>query len=154
MKLMFSKSCEYGLKAMLYIASKSAQDHTSTLDEISIHIGSPMAFTSKILQQLKRHQLLMSIKGKSGGYLIEKEKLSQINLFQIVSALEGDELFTKCGLGLGMCNSKNPCPIHNEYSIIRNNLKTMLKNNFLKNNIEQLNKGKTTLLRSTNILNI
>ncbi len=151
---MFSKSCEYGLKAMLYIASKSEHDHISTLDEISIQIGSPMAFTSKILQQLKRHHLLTSIKGKSGGYLIEKEKLSKINLFQIVSALDGDELFTKCGLGLGMCNSKKPCPIHKEYSIIRNNLKDMLKINFLKNNIEQLNKGKTTLLRSSNILKI
>lgn len=148
---MFSKTCEYGLKAMIYIASKSQEDQLTTLEEISQQIDSPSAFTSKILQQLKRHHLLTSTKGKSGGYQIEKKKLSKINLLQIVSAIDGDELFTKCGLGLGECNSKKPCPIHYDYSKLRNNLKEMFKRNSLLSNIEKLNKGKATLIRTTKI---
>ena len=47
---MFSKTCEYGLRAVLFIAQESANGHKVSMSTISQEINSPQAFTAKILQ--------------------------------------------------------------------------------------------------------
>lgn len=128
---MFSKACEYGLKAMIYLAANSDEERLLNLEEISSNIGSPISFTSKVLQQLGKAKLISSAKGPSGGFKIEKDNLSKTNLYQIVVAIDGDNVFHGCGLGLHSCNEKKPCPIHNKYSGIRKELKQMLENSVL-----------------------
>ncbi len=129
---MFSNACEYGLKAMIYLAAHSTKNELLKVSEIADNIDSPIAFTSKVLQQLVKANLVDSNKGPNGGYKIEVQKLGEISLLQIVTAIDGDTLLTGCGLGLKTCNEDKPCPIHNHYSVIRNNLKDMLKNTLLK----------------------
>ena len=46
---MFSKTCEYGIKAVLYIASQSLENKRVKIGDIVQNIDSPEAFTSKIL---------------------------------------------------------------------------------------------------------
>lgn len=128
---MFSKACEYGLKAMIYLAANSDEDRLLNLEEISTNIGSPVSFTSKVLQQLGRAKLISSTKGPAGGFKIEKSNLSKTNLYQIVVAIDGDSVFHGCGLGLHSCNENEPCPIHNRYAGIRNELKEMLESSVL-----------------------
>lgn len=50
-------------------------------------------------------------------------------LIQIVHAIDGDDIFTKCGLGLKQCSGKNPCFLHNQFKSIRNDIKQMLMDN-------------------------
>ena len=135
---MFSKACEYGLKAMIYLAANSDKDKLINLEEIATNIGSPVSFTSKILQQLGREKLIVSTKGPYGGFKIEKENLSKINLSQIVTAIDGDGVLKGCGLGLHTCNEKEPCPIHHKYAIIREELKKMLQESLLSDFIGKL----------------
>ena len=52
---MFSKACEYGIRASIYIAQQSLLDRKVSLKEISEAIESPTAYTSKILQKLTRN---------------------------------------------------------------------------------------------------
>ena len=59
---MFSKSCEYGLRAIIYIAQQTNQNNKVSLMTISEEINSPQAFTAKILQQLTRNNIVKSIK--------------------------------------------------------------------------------------------
>ena len=40
-------------------------------------------------------------------------------LIRIIEAIDGDEAFTACGLGLKKCSSHHPCPIHYDYKIVR-----------------------------------
>lgn len=129
---MFSNACEYGLKAMIYLAAHSAKNELLKISEIAESIDSPVAFTSKVLQQLVKADLVDSNKGPNGGYRIGVNKLDKISLLQIVAAIDGDTLITGCGLGLKTCNEDKPCPIHHHYSVIRNNLQDMLKNTLLK----------------------
>jgi DNA-binding IscR family transcriptional regulator len=49
-----------------------------------------------------------------------------LKIIDIVLALEGDDLFKKCVLGLPNCSDKNPCPVHQNWSIIREQIKQML----------------------------
>ena len=123
---MFSKSCEYGIRATLYIAMNSLDDKRVSLRDISDKINSPEAFTSKILQQLVHHKIIHSIKGATGGFEIEKNKHATITLSEIVHILDGEGLFTNCVMGLSACSDTHPCPVHRMFSEIRGDLKKML----------------------------
>ncbi|MGB8703721.1 MAG: Rrf2 family transcriptional regulator [Gillisia sp.] len=124
---MFSKACEYGIKATVYIALQSLEGVRTSLKEIAEEIDSPVAFTAKILQQLAKNDILHSVKGPSGGFQIEKQKLDKIMLDQIVFAIDGNSIYEGCALGFEKCNSLKPCPLHNKFVGIRDELKQMLK---------------------------
>ena len=131
---MFSKTCEYGIRAAIFIASESYQNNRVGLRAIAEKIDSPEAFTAKILQILSKNNIIRSIKGVGGGFEIPKENMSQIKLSQIVTALDGDRVFTGCGLGLNQCSEDHPCPVHDKFKSIRNELAFMLENT----NLEEL----------------
>ena len=57
---MFSKSCEYALRAIIYITQQSEMGKMVNLTMISEEIDSPVAFTAKILQQLTKNKIVKS----------------------------------------------------------------------------------------------
>jgi Rrf2 family protein len=131
---MFSKACEYGIKASIFIAINSYEGKRVSPKEISEEIDSPTAFTAKILQALVRDNIINSIKGAYGGFEIDKNKISSIKLSQIVNAIDGDNIYKGCGLGLHTCDEDHPCPVHDKFKIVRSELRDMLENT----NLEQL----------------
>lgn len=131
---MFSKACEYGIKASIFIAINSYKGKLVSPKEIAEEIDSPKAFTAKILQDLVRHNIINSVKGAYGGFEIQKEDLASIKLSHIVNAIDGDQIYNGCGLGLNKCNEVHPCPVHDKFKSIRDNLKYMLENT----NLEEL----------------
>lgn len=144
---MFSKSCKYGIKAILYIAQKSQQEERVSLKDIAAATNSPTAFTAKILQTLVKANLVSSTKGPHGGFQIEKARLPKISIKQIVQAIDGNSLFEGCALGLSMCNDIKPCPVHNEFTLIRDQLNKTLESTNLLNVAIDLNKGLAVLKR-------
>jgi len=117
---MFSKTCEYAIKIMIYLAGKESNGVRIGLDEIADAIKSPRAFTAKILQQLARAQLLDSVRGRSGGFTIPKDKV--ITLAEIVSAIDGDKVMKGCVLGFKACSEEHPCPVHHKFKSVRDYL--------------------------------
>lgn len=142
---MFSKTCEYGIRATIFIASQSYQNHRVGLKDIAKKIDSPEAFTAKILQILARNNIIKSIKGVHGGFEIPKETMNQIKLSQIVTAIDGDSVFTGCGLGLSQCSEDHPCPVHDKFVAIRNELSSMLENTNLEELAIGIKSGETFL---------
>jgi len=124
---MFSKACEYGIRATIYIAMQSLEGNRVNLKEIAAAIDSPVAFTAKILQQLVKNNIVESVKGAKGGFQIERSRIDSIKLNQIVSAIDGDEIFKGCALGLSECNETLPCPVHFKFKEIRDDLEHMTK---------------------------
>lgn len=131
---MFSKACEYGIKASILIAINSREGKRTNPKEISEEIDSPQAFTAKILQDLVRANIIRSVKGAYGGFEIDKNDISNITLSQIVNAIDGDKIYKGCGLGLHTCDENHPCPVHDKFKMVRSELKHMLENT----NLEQL----------------
>lgn len=144
---MFSKACEYGIRAATYIASQSKLSRRVSLKEIADEIDSPVAFTAKILQQLSRNRIIDSVKGASGGFEIDRGKINHIKLSQIVYAIDGNNVYVGCGLGLKKCNARKPCPVHDKFVEIREDLKNMLENTSLDEMTAGLNVGLTYLKR-------
>ncbi|MFV9551562.1 RrF2 family transcriptional regulator [Algibacter sp. PT7-4] len=141
---MFSKSCEYGLRAVIYIAQQSKLNNKVSLNKISEEINSPQAFTAKILQQLTRNNIIKSIKGPYGGFIVEKDKMTT-KLSEVVSVLDGDSIYTGCGLGLKECDAKAPCPLHFKFADIRERLKVMLESTTLVSITDKLDIESTIL---------
>jgi Rrf2 family protein len=102
---------------------------------------------AKILQDLSRKGLVMSIKGPNGGFYFDS-KARKITLADVVTAIDGDDLFTGCGLGLKACNEKKPCPIHNEFKAIRIKLKSLLESTYVEEFTESLEMKLMYLKRS------
>lgn len=119
---MFSKACEYALKATIYIAQQSLQQKRVNVKDVANSVDAPIAFTAKILQQLCRENILESNRGKQGGFIFEIEKQKQIRIYDVVRIMDGDSIFTNCGLGLQKCSELNPCPVHDDFKKVRENL--------------------------------
>lgn len=128
---MFSKACVYGIRASIFIAAQSLKGNRVGLISIAKNIETPEAFTAKILQQLVKAGIVDSIKGPSGGFLIDKKRIEDIRLSEIVNSIDGKDIYIECGLGLRECNSLKPCPVHDKFAAIRNNLKYMLESTSL-----------------------
>jgi len=143
---MFSKTCEYAIRAMIFIAQKSKDGNKVGIKEIAKGIDSPEHFIAKILQDLGRRRLLQSVKGPNGGFYLDEEAL-ECSLADIVKVVDGDKLFTGCGLGLKQCSETHPCPIHNEFRSVRKGIQTMLENAKLGEFTEELEKRLTFLKR-------
>lgn len=127
---MLSKTCEYAIRAMIYLAQQSGRGEMVNIKEISEKIDSPELFIGKILQGLSKQGFLQSSKGRYGGFSMS-EKNTKASLADIVIAIDGDKMFKGCGVGLKYCSEKNPCPIHNEYKIARQELFNIYKNTTL-----------------------
>jgi Rrf2 family protein len=124
---MFSKACEYGIRAAIYIGQQSASGRRVGLKDIAAEIDSPEAFTAKILQQLVREQLVTSVKGPAGGFELTPEQLRTVTLRQLVVAIDGGAMLQGCALGLPQCSAKQPCPMHYQFLPIRDQLNELLR---------------------------
>ena len=145
--MMFSKACEYGIRAAVYVTLQSLEGRRVGVNEISEEIDSPIAFTAKILQQLTRNNIIHSVKGPNGGFEIDPEDMNSAKLSMIVKAIDGDKIYTGCGLGLKECNAQKPCPLHDKFLDLRNNLSTMLTSTSLYELATGLEVGLTYLKR-------
>jgi len=123
--MLLSKSCVYGLRAALFLATRQEGEYTpikgmSEKLEISFH------FLTKILQQLTAEGILKSYKGPNGGVKLTRPG-DEVTLMDIVLAIDGPKLLTECALGLPGCGHKNPCPLHDKWAETRDSIRDMLE---------------------------
>jgi Rrf2 family iron-sulfur cluster assembly transcriptional regulator len=145
--LMFSKACEYGIKAIIYIATQSLKQERVKIGDIVENVGSPEAFTAKILGALTKHNIVKSYTGPYGGFEIERDSMKSINVADIVFAIDGESIYNGCGLGLSECNSAKPCPMHDKFVKVRSELKKMLQTTSIFDLAEDVKSGRTILIR-------
>jgi Rrf2 family protein len=127
---MFSKTCEYAIRALIYIAQQSKDGDKVGIKRIAKEIDSPEHFIAKILQDLGKKQLVQSTKGPNGGFYLDEQTM-QCSLAEIVKQVDGNKLFVGCGLGLKHCSETKPCPIHHEFKKVRGGILSMLENSKL-----------------------
>ena len=142
--MLLSKTCEYAIRAMIYIAQQSSKGNRVGIKDIAANIESPEYFMAKILQDLSRKGFVQSVKGPNGGFYMDEEH-TRITLADIVRAIDGDQLFTGCGLGLKECSATHPCPIHHRFGAIRNDIKKMLEESIVAMFVDSLELNLTFL---------
>jgi len=127
------KTSTYALRAVLYIASTGTDEKFVPIRKISDDLNISFHFLTKIFQILSQHGLMNSYRGPSGGIALAKPA-NEISLIEIITALEGADFFEGCILALPNCGDEAPCPLHEYWGKMRDQLKDM----FEKTSLEEL----------------
>ncbi len=124
----FSRSVDYAIRSLAYMAQKDASAHYSTV-EIADAVQVSSSYLSKILKQLVKHGLLSSTTGPGKGYcfLVDPQK---ITILQIMELFNEEDRLEYCFFGWEECQSRNPCIFHNHYAKFKDELaKTIVTKN-------------------------
>jgi Rrf2 family iron-sulfur cluster assembly transcriptional regulator len=119
--MLYSKYCEYVIKALAYLSLYSNKDKYIMVREISNKLGIPYHFLSKIFQDLSTTKWVISKKGKNGGFTLAADP-AQLTLMDIIKWSDGIHNFNKCVLGDRECGQDYKCTLHNKCSDLRNRI--------------------------------
>ncbi|MBJ02985.1 MAG: Rrf2 family transcriptional regulator [Planctomycetes bacterium] len=129
-----SRSSEYAIRAMTYLAQKHGQGFQLSRD-IAETLGIPGPFLGKILQPLVLRGLLHSQRGRSGGFhMIHRP--TEVTLFQIVDAQEHLSATRKCLLGQAECSDERACPMHEYWDNCSESFLALLAQTTLQNVVD------------------
>lgn len=83
-----SARCDYACKALIALSLHWPSEHPLSIHAISEAQDIPMRYLVQILIQLKRAGLVVSVRGKAGGYLLNKPP-EKITLGEVVRNIQG-----------------------------------------------------------------
>lgn len=111
---MLSKKTKYGIKALVYIASREGKDPVQT-SEIAKNENISLKFLESILLSLRKSEILGSKKGKGGGYYLLQEP-GEIKMTSIIRVLEGPIAMVPC-VSLNYYEKCEDCPYESTCSV-------------------------------------
>ncbi len=115
--MLYSKTCEYAIRALLYLASKPKGEYVLTR-HVSRETGIPPAYLAKIVRDLAHHKILLSRCGAAGGVALAVEP-KEISLQRIVLLMDDPAHLKACVMGLDRCSDQNACPLHEVWAAAR-----------------------------------
>jgi Rrf2 family protein len=115
--MLYSNACAYGIRALSRLAAIRPDGYV-LLDELCAGGDLPRHFVAKILQDLVRQGLLLSAKGRGGGFALARPA-EQITIYDIVACIDGTEALTRCIVGMEKCDDQQPCPQHDQWKALR-----------------------------------
>ncbi len=143
MSLIFSRSCEYALQAVIYMA-RVENGKPVHLRTISDAMSIPHHFLGKILQILTRDDIVQSTKGANGGFKLGRNA-SEIRLLEIVHSVDGATSLDKCIMGYPECVDDKPCPLHDQWKKSKETIIKMLR----ETTIDKITEGLDSKLAET-----
>ena len=105
---MLSQTVEYALRAATYLATVPTESRT--VDQIAEVTHVPLAYLSKVLQQLVRGGIVASRRGTGGGFTLARPP-EELRILEVVQAVDPIQRITTCPLGLA-ARGKRLCPLH------------------------------------------
>lgn len=105
--LRMSKLTDYGIVLLTHLAREGGPT-MQTAHELAAASKVPLPTVSKILKELCRGGIIVSHRGRRGGYSLSRPA-SSISVAQIVEALEGPLGLTECANDGGSCSLEDTC---------------------------------------------
>lgn len=124
----FNKTTEYALRVFAYMANNRTKLYRA--DEIHNHLGIPPRYLKRLLTQLSKTDLLVSVQGNKGGYLLKKDS-GEITLYEIIKATENSNEKNRCFFGFKECQFGKKCHMHNKWVTISESIENLLKSTSL-----------------------
>ena len=115
-----SRPAEYALRAATYLAHSEPNKRVRSRD-LAEAVNIPAAFLSKIMRRLTEYGIVSAQKGHNGGFLLAKPP-AQIRFLDILRAVDFEPTADHCLFGLGNCDAQNPCPLHPEWSKLKDQI--------------------------------
>ncbi len=133
--MLLSRACEYALQAVIYLGAQP--EGVPVLQrEIARALHIPSPFLAKILQNLSVQGLVGSRKGRNGGFFLTRPA-DQLSPWEVIQAVDGKAVLDACLVGFPGCSNENACPLHAEWSLIKERLLGLLR----ESTIEELSRN-------------
>ena len=123
--------------------AKINRNHPTSLSEISIRQGISISFLEQIFFKLKKNNLVHSLRGPTGGYLLSKSP-NEIKLLSIIKAVDekvetvGCKKESKKG-----CTGKSiKCITHSLWDDLENHINSFFEKNTLNDIVYKSSKDK------------
>ncbi len=142
---MLSLGCKASIKAVIFLSTRFDSAEKPGIMEIAEFIDENEHTVGKLLQKLVKEGNINSSKGPGGGFYLTAEQNRQ-PLMNIIETIDGGSLFKQCGLGLMKCSDTHPCPIHNDYKIIRDLFENLCRMKTVHELHKSIDKGLTHLI--------
>lgn len=123
--MFLTKECDYGIRVIRALADGSKK----TVQTISKEENIPYKFAFKIFKKLEIASFVKSIRGRNGGYILDKP-LDTFSLLDIVVAIDAGRFINDCMREDFTCAFKNhpdrPCQVHIELGRVQSLLMSEL----------------------------
>ena len=134
--MIYSTTCAYAIHAVCRLAAIAPGGY-ARVQEICRNSDLPPFFVSKILGDLVRAGLLTSAKGRRGGFGLARAP-EKIRLIDIVEIVDGLQSHRQCIVGFEKCDDRQPCPQHESFKPIRQQIVTYLTQTTIHQMVEAL----------------
>lgn len=141
---MLSKSTEYAIRSLVFVQLRNWEAKRPGVGDIAKEIEAPEAYTAKVLQTLTKNKMMDSMKGRGGGFFFNENQSSR-TLYDVICVMEGDAYFHKCGFGLKHCSNEHPCPLHEEYKVVREGFYKLVRKETIHSLAEKIRIGDAVL---------
>jgi Rrf2 family protein len=124
--MLYSVGCEYAIQALSRLAGRVKPGEYCLLRDILDGADLPGHFVGKIFQTLVREDILVSAKGRGGGFALCRPP-DKITLRQVVEAIDGSGRHKKrCFLGFSECEDHPDCRNHRRCDRMRDQIDELL----------------------------
>jgi Rrf2 family protein len=135
---LFGKPTEYAVRALIFIEARKDPAPVSVrviaqADGLSSH------HLSKVMKTLTRYRLVHPVRGPGGGYVLAKNA-GVITLWDIMAAMGALGGLEECAIGWKQCRDENPCPLHGQWTLLRERITSYLQETTLTNLVEAMAK--------------
>lgn len=131
---LYSKGCEYAIRAMVHVAPLDGKERFQA-KAICEKAGIPEHYTRKVFQALVQAGFLKGNRGPGGGYTLTDDP-KNISLLNVIYAVDGVDTFDGCIMGLPECQAEKPCPLHSVWSLAKEDMQGQLESKTLQDLIE------------------
>lgn len=125
-----NNTSKYAIRILGYIANYS-EGKLLSARELSEALNIPYKFLTKIVTDLVKEGYIISIRGREGGNKLSRDA-SQITLMEILNTFNELNTQAECILGIGSCDNKKRCALHDQWLKPKSMINKMFQNTTLK----------------------
>jgi Rrf2 family protein len=148
MSLRLTRAGDYAIRAMIHLGSLP-EGGVALKDDVAITESIPSSFMAKILRQLVKGGLLRSARGVNGGFGLSRPA-TEINLLQIVEAIEGPITLTECSPDPENCTRAHDCPASSVWFEVQKQMTGLLERTTLEALVSAPRKNRKVVYTITN----
>jgi len=125
-----SNTSQYAIRILSYMANQQDSEliNATQLAEI---LQMPYKFLTKIMTDLVKANLVESIRGRDGGYILTKQAFDT-KIDTILELFNDSIKDEQCILGIGFCDGSNKCALHDQWVEPKTLMQKMFRESSLK----------------------
>ena len=129
---MISQKAKYALRALVALAKAERPGETLFISDIAEQQHIPKKFLEQILLDLKHHGIVVSRRGKTGGYLLLK-KPSEVTFGEILRIIDGPIAPLPCLSRMAYrrcedCQGEENCEVRRVFARVADGTRAVLDN--------------------------